>query len=69
MLAQLSQGKSLLVRSEILRQFVNTLTANDKYSCRNREILQQQIQTQLSQKPKPYYQFFIAFLKSPSNSE
>ena len=41
---------SLLVLSEILRLFVDILTADDKYSLRNKKNLQQQIQIQLSKK-------------------
>ena len=36
-LYRLSWKTSLLVRSEILGLFVNTFTADDKYSCHNRE--------------------------------
>ena len=35
---------SLLVISEILGLFLNTVTANDKYSLHNREKLQEPIQ-------------------------
>ena len=38
---------SLLVISEILTLFVNTLTADDKHSLRNTENLSQPIQMQL----------------------
>ena len=41
---------SLLVISEFLRLFVNTLTADDKYSLRNTENLYQPIQMQLPKK-------------------
>ena len=41
---------SLLVISEFLRLFVNTLTADDKYSLRNTENLYQPIQMQLRKK-------------------
>ena len=41
---------SLLVISEILGPFVNTLTANDKYFFHQSENLQQQIQMHLSLK-------------------
>ena len=54
---------SALVTSEILRQFVNTLTPDDKYSRRYMEIFLQQLQTPLSQKGMPFFPFFIAFLK------
>lgn len=43
---------SLLLRSEILGLFVNTLTVYDRYSLYNREKFQQSIQMQLSKNPK-----------------
>ena len=43
--------------------FVKTLTADDKYSCRNMQNFLQQLQTLLSQKPETLSWFFIAFLK------
>ena len=48
---------------EILRPFVNGLTADDKYSGSNMKNLQQQIHTPLSPKQKTFSEFFIAFLK------
>ena len=47
----------------MLRLFANTLTADDKYSCRNMENFLQQLQTLLSQKRKTFSGLFIAFLK------
>ena len=49
--------------------FVNTLTADDKYSPLNRDNLTQPIRTQLSQKQQPLSQFFLAFSKSTLNFE
>ena len=49
--------------------FVNTLTADDKYSLLNRENLTQQNRTQLSQKQKAFSQFFLAFSKYTLNFE
>ena len=69
MLDKISWKKLLLVRFEIVGVFLNTLNANDKYSRGIRENLPQQIQTQLSEKPKTFSGFFIAFLKSTSKSE
>ena len=43
--------------------FANTLTADDKYSCRNMQTFLQQIQTLLSRKRKNFLGFFIEFLK------
>ena len=54
---------------EILRPFVNGLTADDKYSGTNMKNLQQQFQTPLSQKQKTFSGFFIAFLKCAGNLE
>ena len=49
--------------------FVNTLTADDKYSPLNRDNLTQPIQTQLSQKQQAFSEFFLAFSKSTLNFE
>ena len=54
---------------EILRLFVNALTADDKYSGSNMETLRQQFQTPLSPKQKTFSGFFIAFLKCAWNLE
>ena len=54
---------SALVTSEILRQFVNTLTPDDKYSRRYMQIFSQQLETPLSQKGMAFFWFFIAFSK------
>ena len=48
---------------EILRPFVNGLTADDKYSSTNMKNLPQQFQTPLSPKQKTFSEFFIALLK------
>ena len=58
---------SLLVISEILWLFINTLTADEKYSFRNRENLLPAIQMILSKKQKIFNQFLAAFLKFTSN--
>ena len=60
---------SALVTSEIFRQFVNTLTPDDKYSRRNMQIFWKRVKTPLSEKVKTFYGFFIAFLKCAWNSE
>ena len=65
----MSWKKSPSVWYEILRQFVNGLTADDKYSGSNMQNLPQQIQTPLSQKQKTFSGFFIAFLKCTWNLE
>ena len=58
---------SALVTSEILRQFVNTLTPDDKYSRRYMQTFLQQLETPLSQKGIAFFGFFIAFLKCAWN--
>ena len=59
----------LLVTSEVLGKFNNTITADDKYSFPNRENLRQPIQMQLSQKQKRFSEIFVAFLKNTSDFE
>ena len=54
---------------KILRLFVNTFTAYDKYSVLNREYLKHPIDMQLARKQKTFFQFFSAFLKSRLNFE
>ena len=54
---------SALVTSEIFRLFVNTLTPDVKYSCRNMQIFWQQFQTPLSQKRKTFFDFLCHFWK------
>ena len=63
----MSRKKSVLVRCKALYVFVNTLTADDKYSLLNRNNLRQPIWTPLSQKQKTFSQFFLAFSKSTLN--
>ena len=66
---KLSWRTSVLVRSEILRLFVNTLTAEYIYSGRNMQNFHQQLPMQLSQKRKAFCDLFIAFLKCTSRLE
>ena len=61
--------KSPSVWYEILRLFVNALTADDKYSGSNMQNFPQQFETILSQKQKTFSGFFIAFLKCALNLE
>ena len=68
-LGKLSRKKSPSVWYEILRLFVNALTADDMYSSSNMQNLPQQFQTPLSQKQKTFSRFFIAFLKCAWNLE
>ena len=65
----MSCKKSPSVWCEILRLFVNALTADDKYSGSNMQNLRQQFQTTASQKQKIFSRFFIAFLKYAWNLE
>ena len=58
-----------LVRVESLGPFLNTLAADDKYSRRNMQNFQQQLQTALSQKQKIFSLIFIAFIKPKLNLE
>ena len=58
-----------LVRIESLGPFFNTLVADDKYSRRNMQNFQQQLQTALSKKKKDifcnflcFYQIYIKFI-------
>ena len=59
----------MLVLCTILKLFVNTLTADEKYSLLNRGNLTQPIQILLSQKQKTFPQYFSAILKSTLNFE
>ena len=54
---------------EILRLFVNTLPADNKYSPCNVHNFAQQVQTPLSQNQKTFWGFFIPFLKYAWNLE
>ena len=49
--------------------FVNTLTADDKYSLLNRDNLAEPIRTPLSQKHTAFSQFLLAFPKFTLNIE
>ena len=65
----MSWKKSPSLWYEILRLFVNALTADDKYSGSNMKNLRQQFQTPLCQKQKTFSGFFIAFLECAWNLE
>ena len=56
-----------LVKVKSLGPFFNTSAADDKYSRRNMQNFQQQLQTALSQKQKIFSAIFIAFIKPTSN--
>ena len=53
--------KALLMIYKIIRLFVNTMTADDNHYLLNRDNLTQPIQTDYSQKPKTFSQFFLQF--------
>ena len=63
----MSWRKFLLVLCKILRQFVNTLSAADRYSLLNRDNLMQPIQILLSQKQQAFSPFPSEILKSTLN--
>ena len=65
----MSWKRSPSVWYEILRLFVNALTADDKYSGSNMQSLTQHFQTPLCHKQKTFSGFFIAFLKCALNLE
>ena len=64
---QLHWKKSLLVIHKFLILFVKTLTVDDKHYLLKRDNLAQPIKIELSQKPKIFSDFFLAFLKSILN--
>ena len=66
---KLSCKNSPSVWYEILRLFVNALTADDKYSGTNMQNLLQHFQTPLSRKQKTFSAFLIQFLKCAWNLE
>ena len=66
---ELSGKTSLLEICRMLGNFVNTLTADDKYFLLNWDNLTRPIQTQLSQKEKTFSQFFSPFWKYSFNFE
>ena len=66
---KLSYKKSPSVWCEILRLFVDALTADDKYSDTNMQNFRQQFQTPLSQKQKTFSWTFNDFLKCAWNLE
>ena len=65
----MSYKKSPSLWCEILRLFINALTADDKYSGSNMQNLPQQFQTPASQKQKTFSGPFNDFLKCAWNLE
>ena len=64
-----SAAKSLLVICKSLRLFVNTLTADSKYSLHNKDNLTSPMQILISEKGKVFLHFFVGVLKSILNFE
>ena len=64
---QLSYKRSLLVICKISRLFINTLSADGKYSLFNRDNLTQPILMELSRKKNTFSGAFSPFLKSSLN--
>ena len=69
LLTRLSYKKCLLVICKISSLFINTLSADGKYSVFNRDNLTQPIQMQLSRKEKTFSSFFFAYSRSNWNFE
>ena len=63
----MSWKKSLLVTCKVLTLFVNTLTADDKYSLLSRDNLMQPIQMHLSQNQKTFSKLLCAIFKCTLN--
>ena len=61
--------KSLLETSKFFSRFLNTLTADDRYSLISKDNSMQTIQMHLSQKQNFFSEFVSAFLESPLNLE
>ena len=61
--------KSLLDTWKFFRPFLNTLTADDKYSLISRENWMQTIQMHLCQEQKFFSEFFSEFFESALNFE
>ena len=61
--------KSLLDTGKFFRPFLNTLTADDRYSLISKNKWMQTIQMHLSQKPKIFSELFCVFFASVLNFE
>ena len=66
---QFCYKKSLLLICKISRLFLNTLSADDKYSLFKRDNLTQPISVQLSRKQNTFFELFSTFLKSALDFE
>ena len=58
---KLSWNRSLLVIFKMLKLFVNTLTADDKYYLLNKDNLTEPTEMKLSKKKKLFFNFFLYF--------
>ena len=61
--------KSILDTWKFFRPFLNTLTANDKYSLNSKDKWLQKFQMHLSQKQNIFTEFFLAGFDSALNFE
>ena len=61
--------KSLLETWKLFSRFLNTLTADDKYSLISRDNWMETIQKHLSEKQNIFPRFFCEFLESALNFE
>ena len=61
--------KLLLDTWKFFRPFLNTLTANDKYSLNSKDKWMQKFQMHLSQKENNFSEFFSPFFESSLNFE
>ena len=61
--------KSLLDTWKFFRRFLNTLTANDKYSLNSKDKWMETIRMILSQKQNIFSEFFSVFFESALNFE
>ena len=61
--------KSLSDTWKFFSRFLNTLTADDKYSIISRDNWKQAIQMHLSQKQNFFFEFYSAFFESALNLE
>ena len=60
---KLSWNRSLLVIFKMLKLFVNTLTADDKYYLLNKDNLTEPTEMKLSKKKKNSFSIFSTFFK------
>ena len=67
---KVTESQKLLVDTwKFFRPFLNTLTANDKYSLNSKDKWKQNIQMHLSQKQNNFSEVFSSFFESALNFE